>query len=204
VAEDRAGECEERLVDLGVAFVADPEAAEVVQVREAALDDPALAAEVGAVLDAAFCDDGFDPAVPEQTAVLVVVIAAVGEQPVGLLAWTAWLAGDRPCVQVLEERDQLCDVVAVAAGQRDRERDPGRVDEQVVLGAGAATIDRGRPGQEPPKSARIWLASAAARDQLIFPAALSLLSNRRCSASQTPACCQLRSRRQHVTPDPYP
>lgn len=164
-------------MDLGVAFVADPEAAEVVEVREAALDDPALAAEVGAVLDTTLCDDGFDPAVPEQPAVLVVVIAAVGEHPVGLAARAARLAGDRPGVQVLEQRDELRDVVAVAAGQRDRERDPGRVDEQVVLGTGAATIDRGGPGQEPPKSARIWLASAAARDQSILPAALSFLSS---------------------------
>jgi hypothetical protein len=145
-AEDGAGECEERLVDVGVAFVAGSEPAEVVEVREAAFDDPAFAAEVGAVLDAAFCDDGLDPARPEQPAVLVVVIAAIGEESIGLAAGTAGLASDRPRVEVLEERDQLRDVVAVAAGQRDRERDAGRVDEQVVLGAGAATIDRGGPG----------------------------------------------------------
>lgn len=178
MAEDGAGECEERLVDLWVAFVAGAQAAEVVQVREAAFDDPAFAAEVGAVLDAAFGDDGFDPAGPEQAAVLVVVIAAIGEEPVGLAAWAAWLARDRLGVQLLEQRDQLRDVVAVAAGQRDRERDPGRVNEEMVLGARAATIDRGGSGQEPPKSARIWLASAAARDQSILPAALSFLSSR--------------------------
>jgi len=67
-------------------------------------------------------------------------------------------------VQQLEQRNQLRDVVAVAAGERDDERDARGVDEQVVLGTGAATIDRGGPGQEPPKRARIWLASAAARD----------------------------------------
>lgn len=145
--------------------------------REAAFDDPALAAEVGAVLDAALGDEGRDPARPEQPAVLVVVIAAIGEQPVGLAAWPAWFAGDRPGVQVLEQRDQLRDVVAVAARQRNREWDPGGVDEEVMLGAGAATIDRGGAGQEPPKSARMWLASAAARDQSILPAAFSLLSN---------------------------
>lgn len=165
-------------MDLGVAFVAGSQAAEVVQVREAAFDDPALAAEVGAVLGAALGDDGFDPARPEQPAVLVVVIAAIGEEAVGLAPRAAWLAGNRPGVQQFEQRDQLRDVVAIAAGQRDRERDPGGVDEQVVLGAGAAAIDRRGPGQEPPKSARIWLASAAARDQSILPAALSFLSNR--------------------------
>lgn len=165
-------------MDLGVAFVAGSEAAEVVQVREAAFDDPAFAAEVGAVLDAALGDDGFDPARPEQSAVLVVVIAAIGEEAVGLAPRATWLAGDRPGVQALEQRDQLRDVVAIAAGQRDRERNARGVDEKVVLGPGAATIDRRGPSQEPPKSARMWLASAAARDQSILPAAFSLLSNR--------------------------
>jgi hypothetical protein len=126
-----------------------------VQVREAAFDDPALAAEVRAVLDASLCDDGFDPARPEQPAVLVVVIAAIGQDAVGLASRAARLAGDRPGVEILEQRDQLRDVVAIAAGQRDRERDPAGIDEQVVLGAGTATIDRRGPGQEPPKSARI-------------------------------------------------
>ena len=73
-------------MDLREALVAGPQAAEVVQVREAALDDPALATEARAVLGLAPSDDRFDPALPEQAAVLVVVIAAVGDDEVGLLA----------------------------------------------------------------------------------------------------------------------
>lgn len=120
-------------MDLGGALVADPQPAEVVQVGEAALDDPALLAQTGAVFDAAPRDGRLDPASPEQPAVFVVVIAAVGEQNIGLLARPAALAGDRPAVQVVEQRDQLGDVVAIAAGQRDGERDARGVDEQVVL-----------------------------------------------------------------------
>ncbi len=120
-------------MEFGVSFVAGAQPAEVVQVREAAFDDPALGAKAGAVLDAAAGDDGLDAAGPEQPAVLVVVIAAVGEDEVGLLAWAPQLAGDRPLVEVLEQWDQLRDVVAVAAGQRDRERDPGGVDEKMVF-----------------------------------------------------------------------
>jgi hypothetical protein len=77
------------------------------------------------VRGAGLADDGFDPARPGQSAALV-VIAAISEQPVGLgqgrrglpatgLAWR------------LEQWDPLRDVVAVAAGERDRERDPDRV-----------------------------------------------------------------------------
>jgi hypothetical protein len=65
--------------------------------------------------------------------VLVVVIASVGEEPVGLLAWPSHLAGHGPAVEVFDQRDQLRDVVAVPASQPDGERDAARVDEQVVL-----------------------------------------------------------------------
>jgi len=72
-----------------------------VEVREAAFDDPAFAAEVGAVLDAALGDDGLDPASPEQPAVLVVVIAAIAQETIGLAAGAAALSSDRPRVEVL-------------------------------------------------------------------------------------------------------
>jgi hypothetical protein len=120
-------------VEFGVALVADSEAAEVVQVREAALDDPALATQAGAVRCAAAGDHGLDPTGPQQPAVLVVVIAAIGEQQVGFLAWPADLPGDRPGVQIVEQRQQLGDVVAVGAGQRDGQRDAGRVDQQMMF-----------------------------------------------------------------------
>jgi hypothetical protein len=165
-------------VDGGVAFVAGPKASEVVQVRKAALDDPARRAQARAVLSAASGDDGLDSPGPEQPAVLVVVVAAVGQHEVGLLTRAADLAGHRSGVQLVEQRDELGDVVAIAAGQRDGQRDARGVDEQVVLGTRAGTIDRGWPGQEPPKRARTWLPSTAARDQSIAPAALSLVSSR--------------------------
>ena len=57
------------------------------------------------------------------------VIAAVGEEKVRLLAWPTWFARDRTSVQIVQQRQQLGDVVAVPAGQRDRERNAAGVDE---------------------------------------------------------------------------
>jgi hypothetical protein len=82
-------------VHVGVALVADSEAPEVVEVGEAALDDPALTAEGGAVRGAASGDYGLDPERPQEPAVLVVVIATIGQETVGFLAWPAALASDR-------------------------------------------------------------------------------------------------------------
>ena len=101
--------------------------------REAALDDPALASQAGAVSCAASGDDGGDPECPEEPAVLVVVIATIGENTIGLLAWPTLLAGHRSCVEGFQQRDQLSHVVAVPAGQADRERDAARIDKQMML-----------------------------------------------------------------------
>lgn len=64
---------------------------------------------------------------------LVVVVASIGEQPIGLLAWPADLPGHRPSSEVFDQRQKLSDVVAVPAGEADRERDAARVDQQMVL-----------------------------------------------------------------------
>jgi hypothetical protein len=73
-------------------------------VGEAALDDPALAAQAGAVLGSTASDDGCDPQRPQEPAVLVVVVSAVSQDTVGLLAWPAGLAGDGPAAKIFDQR----------------------------------------------------------------------------------------------------
>ncbi len=100
---------------------------------EASLDDPAFSAEAGAVGCSAAGDDGGDPESPQEPAVLVVVIATVSEETIGLLAWPSDLAGHRPAVEIFDQREQLGDVIAVPASQPDRQWDAARVDEEMVL-----------------------------------------------------------------------
>ena len=63
-----------------------------VEPGEGALDHPAQLAKSGAVLGLAAGDDRLDASRPEFAAVLVLVIAAVGDQAVGALTGTADLA----------------------------------------------------------------------------------------------------------------
>ncbi len=98
---------------------------------EGTLDDPTLAAEAGAVGDAPVGDDRRDAALAYQAAVLVVVIAAVGEDDHRALSRSADTPADR--AHRIDQRDQLGDVVAVAAGERHRKRDARGLDQQVVL-----------------------------------------------------------------------
>ena len=129
-------------MDFVAAVVADEQPFELVEPGEGAFDDPAVAAEAGAVAGAAAGDFGGDAAAAELAAVFVVVVAAVGAHPVGSSAGPADFAADGR--DTVDERDQLGDVVAVAAGDRPGERDPRRVYEKVMLRAVSGSINRAR------------------------------------------------------------
>ena len=120
-------------MDIGTTLVADAQAAEVMQVGEAALHDPALATQARAVCDAPASDQRPDVAPAQDARVAVVVVAPVGQQAVGLAPGPATLAPDGSGVQRVQQRHELGDVVAVAAGERDRQGDARTVDQQVVL-----------------------------------------------------------------------
>jgi hypothetical protein len=169
---------------------------------EGALDDPAVAAKAGTVLGLAASDHGFDAALTDESPVLVVVVAAVGDHALG--------AASRPSAHTtnrrdgVQQRDQLGDVVAVAARDREGERDPGRVDEEMLLGAGTASVHRARARFGAPFFACTWLESITARDHSSSPAARNRASKTACNCSQTPARCHSSRRRQQVTPEPKP
>ncbi len=94
----------------------------------------------GTVGDAASGDQGFDAALPQQAAVLVEVVAPVGVQAPWFAAGAPPQSPDR--WNGIEQRQELGDVVPVAAGERDGEWGSVAVDDQVVLGAGAGAVDR--------------------------------------------------------------
>jgi hypothetical protein len=126
-------------VDVGAAFVARAQPFEGVQPGEAALDHPAVSAQAGAVCDPAAGDPRGDAPGAQPSAVDVVVVAAVGEQLPRLASRPATQTADRR--NGIQQRDQLGDVVAVAAGQRDGQRDAAGVAEQMMLGAGPRAVD---------------------------------------------------------------
>jgi hypothetical protein len=126
-------------VEIGASFVAGAEPFELVQPGEGALDHPAHLAQSGAVGDAASGDQGFDAALAQQAAVLVEVVAPVGVQPPGFAAGTSPKSPDR--WDGVQQWQELGDVVPVAPGQRDGERGSVAVDDQVMLRAGAGTVD---------------------------------------------------------------
>jgi hypothetical protein len=120
-------------MNVAAALVADEQAFELMEPGEGALDDPAVAAEPGAVHALAPGDLRCDAALAKLAAPTVVVVAAVGSDTRRPPPRPADLAAHRR--HPVEERDRLGAVVAVAARERPGERDPGRVDQEMMLGA---------------------------------------------------------------------
>jgi hypothetical protein len=114
----------------------------VVEPGEGALDHPADATEAGTVFGLTTGDLGLDPSGAELAPILVVVVAAVGRDPVGASAGSAHFAAHGR--DAIDQRQQLRDVVAVAAGDCPGERDPGGVYEKVMLGAASGSVNRAR------------------------------------------------------------
>jgi hypothetical protein len=73
-ADEATGEGKEGFVDVGAPVGTDEQAAVVVEPGEGALNNPAVATQPGAVLDLTPGDEPLDAALPEETAVLVVVV----------------------------------------------------------------------------------------------------------------------------------
>ena len=135
-------------MDFVVPVGAQQESTAVVEPGEGAFDDPAVAAEVGSVLGLAAGDHRLGAALPEEAAVLVVVVAAVGEQRARSAARAARTAAHRR--DAVEQLEQLGDVVAVGGGERSGQRQPAAVYEQLMRAAPPAAIDRAGAGFRAP------------------------------------------------------
>lgn len=124
-------------------------------------------------------DHGADPPPPEQATVLVVVVPAVGQQRVGASAGSADPARDGR--DLVQQRLELGDVVAVSAGQRHRERDALAVDDEVVLAARTCAVDRAGSALGPRRAARTCEESITALDQSSWSFDRSFSSSTTCS-----------------------
>lgn len=189
-------------MNISATLKADTEAAEIMEPGVSTFDHPTHLPKAAAMRLAAPCNAGRDVALMKQAPVLVVVVAPVCVHALGPTQWSAASTSDRH--NGLDQGYQLRDVIAVCAGQDRRDRRTVGVGGDVVLGTGSRAIGGVRSSFSPAPTARIDEESTTTREKSIWSAARSLASNCACNASHTPACCQSRSRRQQLTPEPHP
>src|SRR5450830_2108680 len=104
----------------------------------------------------------------------------------------------------LDQCIELRNVVAVCAGQDDRERDALCVDDEVVLAAELAPVRGIGASFFPASMARIDELSTMARVKSISPRRRSSASSISWIRCQTPAFCHAASHRQQAVPEPQP
>ena len=141
-ADEREGKGEKGAVELGPSLEANEQSSELVQPGEGALDDPAIATQAGSVRILATGDLWSDAAPPELAATPPGVIAAISEELRGSPSGPTHLP--RHGRDRIEQGKKFGDVVSVSTCDRDREREPGLIDDQVVLGAQPSTVNRAR------------------------------------------------------------
>ncbi len=150
-------------MDVVTDLPSDAQAPEPVQQGKGALNNPAVNAETRAVLLASAGDERRDSGGADKLAVLVVVVGAIGVEPLWSTAGPSTTAPDRR--NRVDQRHQLGDIMPVPAGQGGCQRDAGAVGDDVVFRPGTGSVYRAGAGFRPPFNARTCDPSTAARDQ---------------------------------------
>src|SRR4051812_37320387 len=189
-------------MDVVAAFPADAQTSHAVVPGDCALDDPPDHAESGAVIRSALGDLWVDALGLELVSVCGGVVGAVGVQRAGPVAGASSLASHWR--YRIDQREELGDVIDVAAGQARRQWDAAALGDHVVFGARSGAVDRARAAFGPRRAARTCELSITARDQSSLSAAFSSAKSASCSCCHTPASFHSARRRQQVMPDPNP
>ncbi len=131
--DDSASEIEEGEMDVCTLVVADAEAAESVQPGKAALDDPAVSAQalLGFDTTAGYARDDatLSEIVPAESEVVSLVRMQI-DRPAARAS-----AASRDGGGTGQQRNEVLAVVVVGCREADRQRQPSRINEQVMLAA---------------------------------------------------------------------
>jgi len=183
-------------------FVANGQPAHPRKPCQGTLDDPAVSAQPLATIYASASNARADAALAASQAAALGVIRLVGVQLVWPTPRPAELAFERHhCIEQFGQRHA---VMHIGACQDKGQRQPIAVGQQVALCARLASVRRIRACGCAPLFAGMDALSIQARLQSMRPAQCRRCRNSWCNRSHTPAMCQSRSRRQHVTPEPQP
>ena len=189
-------------MDVRPPLIADRQTAVLAQPGQGALDDPPVPPQARTALHAFARDAHLDAALAQGQPTVRAVVGLIGMDFVWALARPAPRAFDG--ADAVDQRGEHAGIGAVRRREPHVEREALPVDHNVVLAARFAAIRRIRPGVCAPLLAGTKALSTLARLQSILSAWPKRSRSAWWRRSHTPASCQARRRRQHVTPLPQP
>jgi hypothetical protein len=198
----RAPQREERLVDVGPLVILHAQTAKLIEPGKRPLHDPPPPAQSTPVRGATHGEPRHDMPRPQSAPNRRRVVAAIPEHTVrpaaAAVAPVRRAAGEshRPTPGLLASR---------SGSRRSGEPRAARPARRKSDGAcSRAWPDRWDSDRSGPRPARMEQLSTTARDQSIWSERAGQSRSAKWIRSHTPACCQSRTRRQHVIPDPHP
>lgn len=156
---------EECFVDIGAPLIANRQPPKACQPGQRPLDDPAIAAQAFAALDALARDAYLDVALRQRPAATRDVIGLVGMDLLRSLAGSSARPFDRP--DGIQQRFKVDAVMAISGPQQDRQRDALTIDYQMAFATRFPFVCRVRADDFAPLFAGIEALSRLARDQSI-------------------------------------
>jgi hypothetical protein len=191
-----------RLMNVVAFLITNAKTPILVEPRDGAFYYPAIYAQSASVFSPSFSQQGDNSSAAKLSAMRLGVIGPITKKAIGMLKRSADLACDWR--DTVNQRQKLCDVVAVCTGQYRRKRDTISVRYQMVFRPFLAAIRWVWSCFCPPKTARTDDESTTAREKSIWSACRNLFSITWCISSHTPAFCHTCNRRQQVIPQPQP
>lgn len=195
-------------MDFGQFFIADAQAAKLMQPRDRALDDPTQSAQARPVRQTPPCDAALDAALRQRLPMRPRLIGSVPEEALRAIARRAPLTTDwRDCI---DQRQQLRHIVRISAREDRCQWDAVGIRDQMMLGAGLATIRRIRSsffpqGQRVPTTNRPRHATnRVARVGAVRPAASHAVVPRRRLAANRASDASRSYRNSRVRPAASP
>ena len=202
MADQYTANGEERVVNVSVSFVANPQTTKLMQPTDRSLDDPSINAKPTAVICVASSDVRIDSDFLQPVAMRVRVVCAVGVQFIKAITRRAAFALDRR--YIVDQLKQLRHIMSVGGGGLGNNRDAVGVGQQMVFRAWFSAVYRAGTCAFAPPTARTVALSTTHRLKSIWSAPRSLSRRMRWIIRHTPALFQSRSRRQQVMPEPQP
>jgi hypothetical protein len=190
------------IVDIITSFIADAETTVLVQPRKSTLNNPPVHPKTTSILCASLSQKGLNKLSTKLLAMRFAIVSSVPQNRSRTSNRPAYLACYRR--NSLDQRQQLCNIVAVRSRQSHGQGNTVGIGHQMVFRPFFAAIRGVWARFRPPKIARTEAESTTAREKSIWSARRSWLSKIRWILSQTPAFCQSRRRRQQVMPEPQP
>lgn len=189
-------------MDIGPALIPHDQAPEATQPGQGAFDHPTVAAQLLARVNPASRQAWDDVARPTGSPTKRMVVSLVAVEFVRTTPGMTRLAAHR--WDRIQHVGQQQAIIAVGRREPYRQGNSVGLDHNMALRSRLATIRWIRPGRFAPLLAAMLAESSDARAQSNLSAPCKRVSNSWWRRSQTPACCQSRSRRQHVIPLPQP